>query len=214
MRGPTRLCTRLWGFYVAFRDQQHRGAVATVRAKAGARRWRDARITSHMDLVERIARQVQGMFARHIPHEDLVSAGYVGLCVAADRFDPARNKDFARYAYFVVRGAIIDAHKRQAYREEQHDSLQGMQERLGYLPSRVVRDDSPLPDERAAQSEAERAVAMLIRELPPADAELMRLVMQGSSVSEAARSLGRSPAWGRARLAEARDRVGAGMVLR
>jgi RNA polymerase sigma factor (sigma-70 family) len=175
---------------------------------------RDARITEHMPLVERIARQVAPKFPRQIPIEDMVQSGCVGLVVAADRFDASRQQDFARYAWFVVRGAIIDAHKRKAYREEQHDSLEGLQERMGFMPAALTRDTGPLPDELAEREEKVRTVALLIAELPEAEGKLMRAVMAGASVPEAARALGRSPAWGRARLAEARDRIGAGVLLR
>lgn len=166
-----------------------------------------------MDIVERVARQVAPMFARHIPIEDLISSGYVGLCVAADRYQPGRGK-FAAFAWFHVRGAIIDAHKRQAYREEQNTSIDGIRERLGFLPADLARDERPLPDELAQTKELERSIHALVDMLPEQEAALFRAVMGGASVPAAARALGRSPAWGRARMAAARGRVGAGVMLR
>jgi RNA polymerase sigma factor for flagellar operon FliA len=40
--------------------------------------------------------------------EDFVSAGLLGLVEAADRFNPGRGVDFRTFAFFRIRGAIID----------------------------------------------------------------------------------------------------------
>lgn len=178
------------------------------------RRWhREREIIAYMPQVNKLARQLRAQMFPFASVEDLVSAGTVGLLEAAQRYEPDQGS-FAPFAYWRTRGAMIDAHKRQAYREEQHDSIEDIHDRLGYLPAEIAQDNRPLPDAQAERSEMERAVQVLISELPELEASLMRLVMEGSSVPEAARKLGRSPAWGRARLAAARDRVGAGMVLR
>jgi len=42
-------------------------------------------------------------------HDELESAGMLGLVEAAERFDPKRGKDFRAFAYLRVRGAIVDA---------------------------------------------------------------------------------------------------------
>jgi RNA polymerase sigma factor (sigma-70 family) len=189
-----------------------------VRRRAGRlgnkSKWRNHRIEKHRGMVERIAKQVHGMFPA-VPLEDLCGAGYVGLCTAADRLDPQQQHKFERYAWFVIRGAIIDAHKRQAFREEIHESLgQALPtEGMGAYQD-FVRDKRPLPDELAAREQMQRTMELLISELPVDVAKLMRAVMAGSSVNEAARQCGKSPAWGRARLAEAKDRIGAGVILR
>lgn len=167
-----------------------------------------------MPLVERLAQEVRPMFARHIPLEDLVHAGVLGAIKAVDRYDPGKGQKLEAYAWFVIRGAIIDAHKRRAYREEQHVSIDAVRERIGCEPSSWLRDRGPLPDELADKAQRAATVQMLIAELPDHEAQLMRLVMDGSSVNQAAVAVGRSSAWGRAKLAEARDRIGAGLVLR
>ncbi len=40
--------------------------------------------------------------------EDFVAAGLLGLVEAADRFNPGRGVDFRTFAFFRIRGAIID----------------------------------------------------------------------------------------------------------
>ncbi len=67
-------------------------------------------LDAHLDWVRSIA----GTLIRRmdIPAEEfdeLVSAGYLGLVEAADRFDASRGVTFEAYAQLRVRGAIIDA---------------------------------------------------------------------------------------------------------
>ena len=47
--------------------------------------------------------------------EDLVAAGFEGLLDARNRFDPARGVAFKSFAYYRVRGAVIDAVRQNAY---------------------------------------------------------------------------------------------------
>jgi len=47
--------------------------------------------------------------------EDLVAAGFEGLLEARRRFDPARGVAFKSFAYYRVRGAVIDAVRQNAY---------------------------------------------------------------------------------------------------
>jgi RNA polymerase sigma factor FliA len=60
----------------------------------------------------RIVRHVVGRIAANLPaevdHEDLLSAGVLGLIKAVDRFDPRRGVKFATYANAVVRGEVLE----------------------------------------------------------------------------------------------------------
>ncbi len=59
------------------------------------------------DLVDRILRQLKklGVSAEV---DDLRGFGHEGLWEAAHRFDPERGSDFRRFAYFRVKGAMLD----------------------------------------------------------------------------------------------------------
>ncbi len=46
--------------------------------------------------------------------EEYVSAGYLGLVEAAERFDFSQGKDFKSYAYLRIRGSIIDSIRRSS----------------------------------------------------------------------------------------------------
>lgn len=79
----------------------------------------EALVIGHMDMVARIA----GAAARRNPafnFEDLLSAGYVGLVQAAQRYKRNRNSNFVAYANLRVKGAVMDAMKRGNYREAGH----------------------------------------------------------------------------------------------
>ena len=50
------------------------------------------------------------------PFEDLYAAGITGLIEAADRFDPSRGVAFTTFAYYRIRGAIIDSQRAEGRR--------------------------------------------------------------------------------------------------
>jgi RNA polymerase sigma factor FliA len=47
--------------------------------------------------------------------EDLVACAYQGLLEARQRFDPSRGVQFKSFAYYRVRGAVLDGVRRMAY---------------------------------------------------------------------------------------------------
>ena len=95
------------------------------RLGAWRRLHRENAIHDCMPEVQRIARRVRLMFTHHIQIDDLEQAGYVGLCSAANTYDP-RNGAFAAYAYWRIRGEMIDSQKRRTFREAANVSLQGI----------------------------------------------------------------------------------------
>jgi RNA polymerase sigma factor (sigma-70 family) len=195
-----RLTARQWARY-------HAGLAGEVTQRLAARRER--LILDHMVNVERIARSVAWMFAAHLDIRDLVQAGHVGLIKAADSY---RSEDgpFDRFLYLFVRGSVIDAHKRQAYREERNESLDAIQERLGFMPARYDRDRGPLPDELAMESERRERLGAALSAIPNEEQrEVLSRALAGERSPGIARSHGRSPNWARVRLNAARDRVAA-----
>src|SRR5215469_15373032 len=93
--------------------------------------------------VRYIARCIHDRLPSHVPFDDLVHAGILGLIDAVDKFDPARNVQLKSYARFRIRGAILDSlrqmdwsprsRRRQARRiDEAHRELAS---ELGHAPS-------------------------------------------------------------------------------
>jgi RNA polymerase sigma factor (sigma-70 family) len=202
---PLSLAQRLW-------NERLRMVRSEAARKGNRKRWaavrereRQALILRHMDLVRRIARQVHRLLF-HVPIEDLLQSGYVGLAEAALRYRP-ENGDFEHYCYFRVRGSMIDANRRNAYREQQHDSVEAFVERVGYVPARLAVDRAPLPDQLAERREIHLMLSGAVRRLPGELREVMEAHLAEQDLEGVAERHGRSVAWARARLKLAREAV-------
>jgi len=62
-----------------------------------------------MPQVKYIARRIHEHLPQHVPFEDLVHAGIVGLIDAVNKYDSEKNVKFASYAKFRIRGSILDS---------------------------------------------------------------------------------------------------------
>jgi RNA polymerase sigma factor for flagellar operon FliA len=60
-----------------------------------------------MPQVKYIARRIHEHLPQHVPLEDLVNAGIIGLIDALNKFDSEKNVKFASYAKFRIRGGIL-----------------------------------------------------------------------------------------------------------
>src|SRR5208283_3457272 len=59
--------------------------------------------------VKYIARRIHERLPQHVPFDDLLHAGIVGLIDAMHKFDASKNVRFSSYAKFRIRGAILDS---------------------------------------------------------------------------------------------------------
>src|SRR5579885_1683626 len=66
-------------------------------------------LTEQLPQVRYIARRIHERLPRHVPLEDLVHAGVVGLIDALQKFDRGKHVQFGSYAKFRIRGAILDS---------------------------------------------------------------------------------------------------------
>jgi RNA polymerase sigma factor for flagellar operon FliA len=66
-------------------------------------------LAQQLPQVRYIARRIHERLPRHVPLEDLVHAGVVGLMDALDKFDLGKKVQFGSYAKFRIRGAILDS---------------------------------------------------------------------------------------------------------
>lgn len=65
-------------------------------------------IASCQGLVKSIAWKIHQKLPKHVELDDLIGYGQVGLAEAARGFDEARGGQFTTYAYYRIRGAILD----------------------------------------------------------------------------------------------------------
>lgn len=70
---------------------------------------RDELIAAHENFVRKVVQKtIKALGLPSESVEEYESAGYLGLVEAADRYDPKSEIPFERYAFFRVRGAIVD----------------------------------------------------------------------------------------------------------
>jgi RNA polymerase sigma factor for flagellar operon FliA len=69
---------------------------------------RERLVTQHLSLVQAIAAKLKRSLGRSIEFDDLVGYGTKGLLEAAERFDPTQGAAFATFAYYRIRGAMLD----------------------------------------------------------------------------------------------------------
>src|SRR3954466_5415933 len=69
---------------------------------------RDRLIEQHLSLVHAIAGKLKRTLGRSIDFEDLVGYGSKGLVEAAERFDARQGTAFSTFAYYRIRGAMLD----------------------------------------------------------------------------------------------------------
>ncbi len=100
-------------------------------------------LAENLQEVRYIARRIHDRLPSHVPFDDLVHAGILGLIDAVDRFDPGKNVQLKSYARFRIRGAILDSLRqmdwsprnlrRQARRIE--EAVRELSADLGHAPS-------------------------------------------------------------------------------
>src|SRR6202048_3113393 len=95
-----------------------------------------------LPLVESLARRMAASMPNSIDIGDLVQDGVLGLTDAANRFDEARGIKFETFAERRVRGAMIDALRRDAWprgvrrqRRELDAARESLRRELGHEPS-------------------------------------------------------------------------------
>jgi len=70
---------------------------------------RDRLLMEQLPQVRYIARRIHERLPRHVPLEDLIHAGVVGLIDALHKYDRGKRVQFGSYAKFRIRGAILDS---------------------------------------------------------------------------------------------------------
>ena len=100
------------------------------------------RIAAGVPFVEAMARRMASSMPHSIDLGDLVQDGMIGLIDAADRFDEERGIKFETFAERRVRGAMIDAMRRDAWprgvrksRRELEAAREKLRHELGSEPS-------------------------------------------------------------------------------
>src|ERR1051326_4539424 len=74
---------------------------------------RNQLILSELSQVYYVARRIHERLPQHVPFEDLVHAGVIGLIDAVRKYNPKKNASLKSFASFRIRGAILDSLRAQ-----------------------------------------------------------------------------------------------------
>jgi RNA polymerase sigma factor for flagellar operon FliA len=84
-------------------------ATAAYKVLADEKEDRDQLVMQELPHVYYIARRIHERLPKHVPMEDLVHAGVIGLIGAVRSYDPSKSVPLKSYTEFRIRGAILDS---------------------------------------------------------------------------------------------------------
>ncbi len=117
---------------------------------------RNALILSELAQVYYLARRIHERLPQHVPFEDLVHAGVLGLIEAVRKYNPNKNASLKSFASFRIRGAILDSLRALDWGSRPlRKKGRNVAESLAKLANKLGRQ--PTEDELAADLELEVA---------------------------------------------------------
>jgi len=159
---------------------------------------RDRLVEENLDLVRSIAGKVRRSLGRPLDVDDLMAYGAKGLVEAASRFDAQKGATFSTFAYYRIRGAMLDGLRSMGWysrvdyahfraEERANEYMRNLAERESTAPA------APSPDAAATLAEIEEILANVTtvhitsleaaasatdERLPPPDQHLQHLHLQ------------------------------------
>jgi len=98
-------------------------------------------IETHTDLSRKAAAMIFPRVKQHVEFDELVSLGNAGLAEAASRYDASRGASFATFAWYRVKGSIIDGLRRNTTLPKRvWAKLVALRAASEYLEHRIERD--------------------------------------------------------------------------
>ncbi|MDD2941376.1 MAG: FliA/WhiG family RNA polymerase sigma factor [bacterium] len=74
---------------------------------------REELIRTFLPLVKRVVHRLAGRLPAEIDIKEMLNSGIIGLVDALEKYDPRHETNFATYAQFRIRGAILDSFRTQ-----------------------------------------------------------------------------------------------------
>jgi len=98
-------------------------------------------IEAHADLSRKAAAMIFPRVKQHVEFDELVSLGNAGLAEAASRYDPAKGASFSTFAWYRVKGSIVDGlRKNTTLPKRVWAKLVALRAASEYLENRLERD--------------------------------------------------------------------------
>jgi len=82
--------------------------VASAPAEPVVRVARDKLLERYTPLIRYVVERLSVGLPKNVDHDDLMSAGILGLLDAYDKFDPNKGTKFETYAVWRIKGAVLD----------------------------------------------------------------------------------------------------------
>ncbi len=164
---------------------------------------RDAEVKAYMPLVQKIANQVHGQVRGQVDREDLMSWGTTGLLEAMKRFDPSQGAKLSTFAYYRIRGAMLDGIgkvaplSRKCYRNAREAGDHHAIYRDECQAEEIVDPRSGLsPEDFAEKVQMQSLLQNAIGNLPVEQQHLVRShYFGGATLQKAGKDLGISKSW-------------------
>ena len=104
---------------------------------------RDRLVEENLDLVRSIAGKVRRSLGRNLDLDELVAYGAKGLVEAASRFDSRQGVAFSTFAYYRIRGAMLDGLRSMGWYSRGDLARYRAEERANeYLRDRAERESA------------------------------------------------------------------------
>lgn len=140
---------------------------------------RDRLLLERLPLVRYLARRIHVRLPAHVPLEDMVNTGVLGLIDALNKFDLSKQVEFGSYAKFRIRGAIFDSLRKMDWAPRElrrkgrlvEEAKRKLSLDLSRAPTEIevaVKLNLQLPIFRKLQCELDRLVVVSAH-LPPGD---------------------------------------------
>jgi RNA polymerase sigma factor for flagellar operon FliA len=126
-------------------------------------------VQQYLPLVGAILGRLTMTLPDHVDHDDLRSAGLVGLLQALRNYDPASGNSFETYARVRVRGAMLDELRRMDWVPRTiHEKARKIQETMGQLEQKLGRTPKEAEVAKAMNLSATEYTALLDEVRPAA----------------------------------------------
>lgn len=128
----------------------------------------NALVQQYLPLVRSVLGRLAMSLPEHVDHDDLNSAGLVGLLQALRNYDPTCGSSFETYARLRIRGAMLDELRRMDWVPRTvHEKAKRIQETMALLEQRLGRAPTDAEVARAMKLSATE-YGDLLNEIRPA----------------------------------------------
>jgi RNA polymerase sigma factor for flagellar operon FliA len=132
---------------------------------------RDRLVTEHLHLVETAAGRMKKSYGHSFDYDELVSFGNKGLLDAARRYDPATGTPFTVFAFYRIRGAMLDGLRSTGsysrYDTARFNTVEKLRadQRVNELLEEKLRSEGASPEETAGVAATLESIAETLAQI-------------------------------------------------